>query len=129
DLGRNRAEASRAQTLLVRRSRGLRCGLLPRIERVDCRAVLRSDIVALTHALSRIVVLPEYAEQLLVADLFRIVDDEDDLAVPRHPGASLLVSRVRGHAARITDRRRIDPRRAPELALGAPETTHAEHRA
>src|ERR1700730_14571959 len=45
------------------------------------------------------------------------------------PGADLLVGGVRGEAARVSSRRHVDTvAEFPELALGAPETAHAEQR-
>src|SRR5262249_10970277 len=93
---------------------------------VDRRPVLRSDVVALTHALSRVVVLPEDLEQLLVRDLRRVINDLYDLGVSGTPGAGLLVGRVGGEAARVADRGAVDAGRLPEQPLRAPETAHTE---
>ena len=38
------------------------------------RTILRSAVVTLLHALRRVVIFPEYLEQLLIADNLRIVD-------------------------------------------------------
>src|SRR5206468_6517252 len=81
------------------------------------RAVLRADVVSLPHALGRVVVLPEEAQDLVVAGLRGVEDDEDDLGVARPTGAGLLVGRVRREAARIAHRGRIDAGRLPEDAL------------
>src|SRR3977135_4355883 len=66
DLGRDLAVAGGIQLLLKAIARGF-CGaaLLRRIG-VDCRAVLRADIVALAHALARVVALPEQLEERLI---------------------------------------------------------------
>ena len=58
---------------------------------VDRRAVLGADVVALPHALGRVVVLEEGLEQLLVADLGRVVAHVHDLGVPGPSAADLLV--------------------------------------
>ena len=47
----------------------------------------------------------------------------------RAAGADLLVRRVRREARRVADGGRVDPRRAPEHPLGAPEAAHPEDRA
>ena len=49
--------------------------------RVDRRPVLRADVVALAHALRRVVALPEDAQQLVVTDALRVEDDQHDLGV------------------------------------------------
>src|SRR5688572_30393507 len=66
NFGGNRSEAFGLQRLLVhllRLRRGLRLGLTICIQR---RAVLRAGVVALAHALRRIVRFPEALEQLFV---------------------------------------------------------------
>ena len=60
---------------------------------VDAGAVLRADVVALAHALRRVVVLPEDAQHLLVARLRGIEHDEHDLVVPGAAAAHLFVGR------------------------------------
>ena len=62
-------------------------------------------------------------------DLAGIVDDEDDLGVPRATRAHLLVGRVRGDAARVADGGREHARCLPEDPLGAPEAAHADDEA
>src|SRR5204862_1398277 len=79
------------------------------------------------HPLGRVVVLPEEAQDLVVARLLRVEDDEHGLGVARAAGADLLVGRVRREAAGVADGRGVDARRLPEDALGAPETAHADH--
>ena len=95
---------------------------------VDPGAVLRADVVALAHALGRVVALPEDLEHLLVARLRRVEDGEHDLVVAGAAGADLLVRRVRREAARVADGGGVDAGRLPEHALGAPEAAHPEDR-
>src|SRR3712207_7519268 len=45
---------------------------------VDRRAVLRADVVALAHALRRVVVLPEEAQDLVARDALGVEDDEHE---------------------------------------------------
>ena len=85
-------------------------------------------VVALAHALGRVVVLPEGLEQLLVRDLRRVVGDQHDLGVAGPAGADLLVGRVRGVAAGIADGRRHDAGELPEVLLVAPEAAETEDR-
>src|SRR5918997_676112 len=93
---------------------------------VDRRAVLRAHVVALAHALGRVVVLEEDLQQLLVAHLLRVVADLDDLGVPGPGAAHLLVGGVRGEAARVAGRGVGHARGLPEQLLRAPETTEGE---
>src|SRR5262249_39557434 len=95
---------------------------------VDGRAVLRAGVVALAHALRRVVSFPEFLEQGLVAHLLRVEYDQHRLGVVGEPGADLLVARVRRVAAGVADSGRVDARRLPEHALRAPEAAHAELR-
>src|SRR5215216_6422283 len=99
------------------------------IEDINAGAILRADVVALAHALSRIVVLPEHLEQALIRDFLRIVDHENDLVVTGAAAADLLVCRIGRMAGGIADGRDVNAvAKLPKLALRAPETAHAEHR-
>src|SRR5947209_1944358 len=82
------------------------------------------DVIALPHALRRIVVLPEDLQQLPVADHLRIEHDEHDLVVPGHARADLAVRRVRCMTAGVPDRGAVDAAKLPEFPLGAPEAPH-----
>src|SRR5262249_16741940 len=127
-LGRDRIEAALLERLLVHCFRFL--GRLPLrgVEHVDAGAVLRADVVALTHALRRIVVLPEGLQQAFIGDLARIVDHHHHLIVAGAPGADLLVGRIGRVTGRIARRSDVDAlTQLPEFALGAPEAAHAEH--
>src|SRR5690606_31471073 len=95
DLRRHRTHAGITQRGLVVLRRRLGGFPLFLVGPVDGRAVLRADVVALPHALRRVVVLPEHLQQLFVGDPLRVVDHQHDLGVPGAPGADLLVRRVR----------------------------------
>ena len=86
------------------------------------------DVVALAHALRRVVVLPERLEELLVGDPRRVERDLDDLGVAGPAGADLLVGRVRRVAAGVADGRGHDAGELPEVLLVAPEAAEAEDR-
>src|SRR5689334_180844 len=128
DLRGDRAEPLCRQRLLIGRLRFL-SGLLLRVaERVDRRAILRADVVALAHALGRVVVFPEHLQQLFVSDLLRIEHDQHHFGVAGTARADLFIGRVRREAAGIADRRREDAlAELPELSLRAPETAEREH--
>src|SRR5262249_36639776 len=98
------------------------------VKPVDRRAILRSYVGALAHALSRVMRLPEVAQQLLVADLRRVECYENGLGVARRAGADFLVGRVRRVAAGVADRRRVHAGQLPEDSLSAPKAAHREDR-
>src|SRR5206468_4896834 len=126
DLGRDLAVAGTRQRLLVAGPRREHRLVLRRRGDEDGGAVLRADVVALAHALRRVVTFPEDAEQLVVARLFRPEHDEHDLGMPGAARADLLVRGVRGHASCVADGGRVDPRELPEELLRPPEATHPE---
>src|SRR5688500_9336875 len=67
-LGRDLALAGLAQAGLVGLPRGLGQRALLVVEGVERRAVLRAHVVALAHALRRVVALPEDLQQVGVGD-------------------------------------------------------------
>src|SRR5262249_14835576 len=88
-----------------------------------------AHVIALAHTLRGIVILPKCLEQPLIGDLLRIKDNEHHLVVTGAAGANLLVGRIGGMTARISDRGDVNAfAQFPELALGAPEAAHPEHR-
>src|SRR5215207_3641509 len=95
---------------------------------VDCRAVLRADVVALTHPLRRVMGLPEHCEQVLVGDLLWIEDDEHGLGVPGPSATNLLIGRVRCEATRVADCCRVNAVDLPEFTLGPPEAAETKNR-
>src|SRR3954470_19643890 len=126
DLGRDLAVAGLAQALGERGLRALR-GLALGLGAVeDGRAVLGAHVVALAHALGRVVVLPEELEHLLVADLGGVEDGEHGLGVAGPRRADLLIGGVLRVAAGVADRRGPHAVGLPEDALGAPEAAHAD---
>src|SRR5262245_1541771 len=129
DFRGDRTEAPGLELALVVRFRGLGGFALCGRERVDAGAVLRAHVIALAHALGRIVVFPECLEQLLVRDLLWVIDDQNHLVVPGAAGANLLVRRVGRVATGVPDGGDVNAiTQFPELAFGAPEAAHAEHR-
>src|SRR6185312_12389353 len=126
DLGGDRAVAGALQLGRIGLARRLgRLALRVAVD-VERAAILRAGVAALAHALRRIVVLPEHAQELVVRDLLRVEHDAHHLGVTGGAGADFAVGRVRREAALVADRRRVDARLLPELALGAPEAAEAE---
>jgi hypothetical protein len=88
-----------------------------------------TDVVALAHALRRIVAFPEGLEQRVVGNLFRIIDHQHHLVVTGAARADFLIGRIGRHPAGIADGGDMDAiAQFPEFALGAPEAPEAEHR-
>ena len=126
ELRRDLAAAALGERGLVGVARG-ECDLALRVGRpVERRAVLRAHVVALAHALRRVVTLPERAQELLEGQHLGVVGDEHGLGMARAARADLGVGRVGRVAARIAHGRRVDARQLPEEALGAPEAAEAE---
>ena len=128
NLGGDGAVARRLQPLLECVAGSFRRLALLVAVTVDAGAILRADIVALAHALRRIVVLPENLQQIVVADCVRVEDHEHDLGVCGHAGADFAVGRIRGMAGGVSDGRAVHPGELPEFLLGAPKAAHCEHR-
>src|SRR5262245_4437207 len=120
DLGRHRRIAGLAERLVVALARRLGLPLLAVAGEIDCRAVLRADIIALTHALGRVMRLEEDLEQLLVADPLRVEHHHHRLGMAGLAGAQLLIGRVRRLTTHIADGGDPHAGHRPEQPLGAP---------
>src|SRR5262252_1945970 len=130
DLCRDGTVPSRGERLLVHRLGSL-CGraLRGRVH-VDAGPVLGADVVALPHALSRVMTLPEGLQQRLVGNLLRVEHNQDDLIVAGLAGTNFLIGGIWGETARVADRRDVNPvPQFPEFPFSAPEATQAEDRA
>ena len=104
-LGGDRPESPRRQLFLVEISRCLGQSALVVGVGVDARPVLGSLVVALAHALGRIVALPEQRQQVAVRDATRLVDDPHHLGVPGRSAAHLQIRRVLRVTSRVADLR------------------------
>jgi hypothetical protein len=128
DLGGHRWEAGLGELLLVALARGQRRLLLRLIIGIDTGAVLGADVVALAHALGRVVRLEKCLEQLRVAQLLRVEHHAHHLVVPGAPAAHFLITGIGRVAAGITNRGHEHPRQLPKALLRAPETAKPEER-
>ncbi|MOA06358.1 hypothetical protein D3C78_1259890 [compost metagenome] len=126
DLAGDGAVAGTGQFGGVGCGAGARLGQLLGRAAVDRRTVLGAGVVALAHALGRVVGLPEHLEQGFEAGLPRIVDHPHHFGVPGHAGADFLVGRVGREAAGVARGRHPHPRLLPQAPLGAPEAAQAE---
>ena len=82
DFGGDRSPAGSRQTGLVGLSRSFCNQLLPVVEGIYPRPVLGAGVVALSHALRRIVGLPEQLQQTIVICHLRIKNHQHDFVVP-----------------------------------------------
>src|SRR6266478_3083673 len=123
DLRGDGAEALCSQRLLIGGSGRIRGFALRVIERVDRGTILRPDVIALTHALRRVVTFPKCLQQLLVGDFPGIEHNQHRFGMTGTARTHLLVSRVCGVAASVAHSGGIDTiAKFPEFALSAPET-------
>src|SRR5262249_33829887 len=121
DLGCDLVVAGRGEHALVGVTRGLgQTSLLWRGDG-DPRAIPRADVVALAHALGRVVALPEDLQQRVVAHHRRIEDNTHDLVVAGEAGADFLVGGVAREAPGVPDGGGEHAGHRPEFSLGAPE--------
>src|SRR4026208_2063357 len=127
-LGRDRTVTGFRELHRVGVAARLRGFPLRIVVHIDAGTILRPDVVALAHALCRVMGFPERAKQLFVAGLRRVINDTHYFVVPRAPGAHLFICRVRSQSTRVTDGGAVDTRQVPEELLGAPETAEPEHR-
>ncbi len=128
DLCRDRPEPGLGQGGLVGRPTGLRGPLLLRRGGERRAAVLRAHVVALAHALGRVVGLPEGLQQARVGQHRGVEHHLDGLGVAGTGGAHLLVRGVRRVPALVADGRGVDPGQLPEHPLGAPEAAQRDVR-
>src|SRR6202035_5340737 len=91
------------QRLLVGGSRCVGGFALRVAESVDRGTILGADVVALAHALGRVVTFPERLEQLVVRDLPGIEHHQHRFGMAGAARTTLLVSRVPGMAAGVAD--------------------------
>src|SRR5262249_40373310 len=95
---------------------------------IDRRTILRADVIALTHALRRVVTFPKRLQEAIVGNLRRIEHDEHHFGVAGAAGADLFIGWIRGMAAGIANGRdKYAVAEFPELAFRAPETAQPEH--
>src|SRR6478609_1034506 len=128
DLGGDLADAAAGELLAVGLGQLTRGLLLLGGRPVDRGAVLGADVVALAHALGRVVDLEELLDQVGVGHLGGVEDDPDGLGVAGPAAAHLVVGRVGRAAAGVADRRRPDTGDLPVDLLRAPEAAEAEDR-
>ena len=127
DFGRHLARIARfTHGLLETLKAGARGGILFGRERINSRTVLCAVVVALTHALRRVVVFPEDLQELFVADYRRVVHYAYRFRMAGFAGADFAVGWVRRVAAGVASSGAVYAGQLPEEALNAPEAAHSE---
>src|SRR3984893_6127856 len=128
DLGGDGAEAFCGERLLIGGARRFRRLSLRITKRVDRGAILRADIIALTHALRRVVIFPERFQEQVVGNLFRIEHDQHRLGVTGAARTDLFIGRVLGMTAGVADSGGVDAiAELPEFSFRAPEAAETEY--
>ena len=128
DLGGDLPKASCRQRLLIGACAGVRRRCVGRIGQVDPGAILRADVIALPHALRRVVALPEGFQQNLKGDSCGIERHQHHFVMAGAPGAHFLISGVWREPAAIARRCGVNGcTQLPELAFRAPKTTQTEN--
>src|SRR5829696_2910775 len=126
DLGRDLAEPPRLERGLIGIAGGFRGLSLFFARPIDGRAVAGADVVALAHALRRVVGLPEHLEQRVVGNLARIEDDLHRLGMAGQSGAYLLIGWIGRHPADAADCRDPHAGQVPERFLRTPIAAERE---
>ena len=124
----NCAKSSRRKLLCKDREARRSSLCLPRTIGIDARAILRAAIIALAHALSRIMTLPKDLQQGLISHNRRVKYHPHHLIMPSFAGADLFISRIGRIASRIAHHGHPDPLNPPKHPLHTPKASHAEHR-
>src|SRR5690606_2289357 len=96
-----------AQNRLISLPRPYSQLLLPRRVRKNDRAILGTDIVALSHALRGIVGFPKDLQQLLETNFIGLINHTHHLGVTSHPATHLLIGRIGRKPARVSHCRYI----------------------
>src|SRR5215212_6153292 len=120
DLGGDLAKPALFERGLISLARSFRGASLVFAGPIDAGTIAGADVIALAHALSRVMRLPEYFEQRVIGDLARIEDDFHRLGMAGQSSAYLLICRVGRHSANAAHRRDPHARQVPERLLRAP---------
>ena len=124
----NRAEARGPQLLCKNGQTGLCSLCLLSPVGVNARAILRAAIVALAHALGRIMAFPKDLQQRLISHTRRIKYYANHFVVSGFSAANLFIGRIWRIAGRIAHHGHPNPVDAPKHPLHSPKAAHAKHR-
>ena len=102
-LGSDRSKSTRGECRLVEISGNLGQPLLLVAVSVDARSILGAPVVALPHALGRIMALPEQREQIGVGHAIRMKDNPDNFGVACCSTAHLVVCWVLCVSSRVAN--------------------------
>src|SRR5260370_9603735 len=123
DLRGDGAQTLCRQRLLIGRSGCIGDSALRVADGIDRGTILGANVVALTHALRRVVTFPKRLQELLVRDFLRIESHQHRFGMTGAARTDLLVSGVFGTTAGVAHGGSIDTVAAgfPEFTLRAPE--------
>ena len=108
---------------LARRTRFYQ--LLGRVVK-DRRTVLRPDIRTLPVERGGIVIIPEYFQQVMVAENLRIICDFNHFRVSGGVGADVFIGRILGTSAHVADLSRLYSGKTSKGSFHAPKTACAK---
>jgi hypothetical protein len=126
DLGGDAAATVGSERLLVGIPGAQRRGALGFGCPVDGRAVLRAGIVALAHALRRVVRFPEHLEEVAIGHHVGLKDHHHRLGMAGHAAAHLLIGGIGRDPSHVAHRGDPNARNLPEPSLGAPVAAERE---
>src|SRR5690606_37738896 len=93
---------------------------------VNAGAILGAYIVALSHPLGGVVGFPEHAKNVRKTDNRRIEYDQHHFVVTGAAGTDFFIGWIRCVTASVADRRGVNARLCPELALSPPEAAQPQ---
>src|SRR5713226_1604856 len=129
DLRGDGAQTLCRQRLLIGRTGYIGDSALRVADGIDRGTILGADVIALTHALRRVVTFPKRLQELLVRDFLRIEHHQHRFGMTGAARTNFLVSRVFGVTAGVADGGGIDAiAEFPKLTLRAPVTAEPEYR-
>ena len=97
------------------------------IDRVNGGTVLTAAVVALPHALGRIMGFPKCPEQGLKTHYCRIIEYQHHFGVTGAAAANILIAGVCGDPTGIAHCGTEDPGQLPKQALGTPKAAEAKY--
>src|SRR5690606_36699596 len=114
-------QSAMSERLLVGAPAARHRGRLLRRRRIAGRAILGAHIIALPHALGRVMLFPEGPEQPVEADYTRVINHFDRFGMTGSPRTDFFIGRIWRHSSLIAGGGHDHARQLPEQPLRAPE--------
>src|ERR1051325_1029558 len=111
---------------LSRLARRTRFHQLLRLVVKDRRTVLRAHVRTLPVERGGIVIIPEYLQQVMVAENLRIIRDFNHFRVTSSIGADVLIGRIFGASTHVADLSGFHPGQTSKGSFHAPKTACAK---